>query len=183
VNRMTLARDRLGDFLEDQHLVAQSDNLFTRFLLCPHPDIPADSLIAPELHDSLYEEALAKLGRFGLVDILENPAMAQNFARWFGAEFQMVTSNVTCPRNEFPLCLSDELTPDIVERLLSLTAIDRRLWIHTARKADAFPDPELQADAIYASYVARQTARFSVPMTLPSQPGPSSYPSGYAASL
>ena len=168
-DRMKLARGRLEDFLEKRSLVSQLDNLFTRFLLCPHPGIPEDSCIAPELHDSLYDQALVKLRRFGLIDIVENSALEQNVARWLGREFHM-EPRMSRPCGDFPVQLSDELTSDAVDRLRSLSAIDRRLWIHAAH-GGYVPNPELLSDTIYATYVARQTSEdlLRAAMTPPSQ--------------
>jgi len=184
--RMKLARGSLHDFLEARSLAPQIDNLFTRFLLHPHPDIPGDSFISPALHDRLYEQALARLGRFALVDVVENAALEQNVARYLGGPFHMDTANVTVLRSDFPINLSDELTSGAVERLRSLSAIDRRLWIAVARKADAFPDPGLLADALYAAYVEQQTAKCVSSAPTPLRPRAASSPpapSGYAASL
>jgi hypothetical protein len=149
--RVRLAHGRLLEFLANQTLASQIDNLFTRFLLCPHADIPTGAFIPPELHDELYHEAYPKLQQFGLVDLLENPAMEQNIQKWLGREFHMIEDNVSAPRMDLPVSLAEELTVDALTRVWSLSAIDRRLWKHTARRMNAFADPEVHADALFVA--------------------------------
>jgi hypothetical protein len=183
MDRMRLAHGRLEDFLENRSLAAQLDNLFTRFLLSPHPDIPEDSFIAPRHHDRLHDQALAKLRHFGLVDVVENAALERNVARWLGREFHMDAANVTSLRSDLPVDLFDQLTGRAVERLQSHSAIDRRLWVHAARQADAFPEPEVLAESMFAAYLARQTANFASSAAPPRYGSPPSPMLGYAASL
>jgi hypothetical protein len=132
-------------------------NLYTRFLLCPHKNIPEDNFIPDALSDELYDEAVTKLKCFELADILENPAMQQNIQRWLQRDFHLMRDNVTVSSNDFPVSLPDELIISLftLEQLSSLSAIDLRLWGHIARRVDAFQAPEFHADQLFTQYVAR----------------------------
>ncbi len=160
-DRMRLARGRLETFLTATILAPQIDNLFTRFLLSPHPDIPDEAFIRAEMHDRLYREALVRLERVDLAVLLEDARLERRVSRFLGRRFQLERENVSTPRMDQPLSLDRELTAEALTQLDSLTAIDRPLWSHLARRSVRTKDPEGDAEAIFRGYVAQQTARLS----------------------
>jgi hypothetical protein len=158
---MRFARGSLQEFLEQQDVACQIDNLFTRFLLSPHPDIPPGDFIPKRLHESLYRESMAKLVRFDFVDIIENPTIGTNVAKWLGRNFTMTRANETIAHPDRTVDLGAELTLRVLARIESLTAIDRRLWIHVAETRNIVPKADMHADHLFVQYVARQAVSLS----------------------
>jgi hypothetical protein len=61
-NHVRLARQPLAQFLGNATLACQIDNLRTRMLLWPHPNIPDNSFIDERDDEVLISTALARLG-------------------------------------------------------------------------------------------------------------------------
>jgi hypothetical protein len=127
-----LTHGMLFDFLLAKEIACHTDNLLTRFLLWPHPAIPLNDFISPELNDKLYSEAIQNLCDFDFVDLIENPMIEQNVSDWLSCPFELSTDNETSGDVTMPGVLED--TDELTERIVRLTAIDRRLWTHLAEK-------------------------------------------------
>jgi hypothetical protein len=158
---MKFARGTLQEFLEKQDIASQIDNLFTRFLLSPHADIPAGDFIPTRLHESLYQEGAAKLVDFDFIDIIENPAINMNVTKWLGRNFPMSRDNETIAYPDRIVDLGTELSLRALDRMESLTAIDRRLWIDIAKKRDVSPFADKYSDHLFIQYIARQAVSLS----------------------
>jgi hypothetical protein len=102
-------------------------------LLRPHPMIPDNSPIDERHDDILVHEALVRLQRFDFVDIVENPRLHANFARWIRAPVVDCRLNKTCVVGRFEQPLRQELTPEVFDLLRSRTRLDARLWEFVAR--------------------------------------------------
>jgi hypothetical protein len=156
-DHMKLARAPLGDFLQQQTIACQTDNIFTRFLLGPHPDIPVDDFIAERTHQALFRDALAKLVCFDFIDLIENSGIERRLSDWLGRDAKLKLHNETVPNAEGAINLRLELTPAAVQRMQSLTAIDRQLWIYLAEQLGVFPDAASRGEQLFARYVEIQT--------------------------
>lgn len=154
---MKLARAPIGDFLKQRTIACQTDNIFTRFLLSPHPDIPVDGFIAERSREALIRDGLAKLACFDFVDFIENPSIEQRLSDWLGRDTKLKLHNETIPNANRAINLHLELTPEALERMQSLTAVDRQLWIYLAEKLNAFPDAASRSEQLFARYVEIQT--------------------------
>ena len=109
--RVRLSNGRLLDFLFAKEVACQTDNMLTRFLLWPHPDIPNDDFIDERLHRKLHREARKKLASFEFVDILENPRLEENIAAWLGVPFRLRRDNETVIREELRTNLAEDFSP------------------------------------------------------------------------
>lgn len=168
------AQGCLSEFAGNPGLVSQIDNVFARFLLHPHPLIPAGDYIPEERQDRLYREAADRLEEFDFADLLENPALEGNVERWLGRSFRMIHEHATVPGANDPLVLADDIDPPVLRRIARLTAIDQRLWMHVARQRRAFEEPAEQADRLFDRYVAKQSEaarrRVLAPADVPASP-------------
>lgn len=139
-----LARQPLAQFLVDATLAGQIDNLCTRMLLWPHPNIP-DSGFIDERHDEvLISTALARLRKFHYVDVVENRDRITGLGRWLGQ--QVVVERV----NETRLCasahvthISDELTRETRALLNARSRLDLVLWKVVSQHRGPFYRPQL----------------------------------------
>jgi hypothetical protein len=157
--RVRLAQRRLGGLLRSPGVACQTDNLFLRFLLHPHRDIPPGDFIPESRHPRLYQEALTRLGEFDFIDVLENPRMPRNVGKWLGADFHLAVENRTVVRSDLPVSLADELDPATLKLLWSRSAVDRRLWLHTARRVRGFADASAEAERMFVEYMLRYCAK------------------------
>ena len=157
--RVRRAREPLGVFLRDRALAAITDNVAVRMLLAPHPLIPADDLIARDAAAALVDAALARLATYAFVDVVENPAGADNLARWIGAALDLPRLNVT-PAMPATLraTLDRELDAATFEAMAERCRLDVALWraIVVTRMSATHPGP--LADAVFAETLARHRA-------------------------
>jgi hypothetical protein len=163
-----LAKGSLADFLAADVVAPGTDNFMTRFLLWPHPRIPADGFIDPADDELLVAEALEKLGRFGHVGLVEDPALTAGIGTFLGVD-------VTMPVRNQGVFLADgdrELVEPEVEKaadaLERCTRLDRALWSHvvTQRMPDA--DPQELAEATFRRSVRRY--RDAPPISMTARP-------------
>jgi hypothetical protein len=125
------AHGTLARFLSHKEIACQTDNLLTRFLLWPHPDLHPDEFISRSQDEALYRSALNRLGEFGFVDLMENPALERNVAQWLNRPFKLGRDNETLVDSPMPTDL-DEIDGVLGQRIDRLTAIDLRLWTKLA---------------------------------------------------
>lgn len=124
-----LARQSLEDFLSDERLAFQLDNIAARMLVWPHSHISQDRFIDQDDTNRIFKSALQGLASFDYVDILENPNVAQNLSAWLGKELEIHKINQTAaPPEDLRTPLLDQLTPKAMELIAKLTRIDRMLW-------------------------------------------------------
>ncbi len=123
-----------ADFLVDESIAPQIDNVAARLVLGTHRLIPRDSFIDPRDLDEVTRDATAALMRFGHVDVIENGAECwQRLAQWSGLVLDVAR------RNETPPVVAADVwarahDADVVEALRLRTAVDLELWISAARR-------------------------------------------------
>lgn len=128
--RVRLARGPIGDFISAKDVACQTDNVLTRLLLWPHPNIPDDDFVLPEHHDELHRAARERIKQFDFVDFVENPMLGQNISTWLNSAFRFRWDNDT------PITSSGDFLPDLDEtvhhQIRQLCAVDLRLWYSIA---------------------------------------------------
>jgi hypothetical protein len=161
-----LAKGPLDEFLAADVMAPGSDNFITRFLLWPHPLIPADGFIDPKHDETLLAEAMDSLNQFGHVGVVEDRALASGVGDFLGTELTMPVRNEGVALTE-----SDrELVGDEVARASTVlercTRLDAALW--SAVVAQRMPDQDPQAFAdktLHASVERYAHAPLLKPMT------------------
>jgi len=124
-----LSRGTLKDFLTDQRIACQTDNLATRMLLWPDERIGNDSFITRDQDSRLLRDALNRLNSFAYSDIIENPQFHQNLSRWFNTDLPMMHLNPTArvPEN-MRIRLDKELDQETLSLLDDRCRLDAKLW-------------------------------------------------------
>jgi hypothetical protein len=155
--RIRLSHGDLSEFLSAREIACQTDNLLTRFLLWPHPDVPDDDFISPDRHAKLYRLAKRKLSEFDFVDLVENPMLERNVGRWLGQPFTLNRENVTTADVTAPRDL-DRIEGQLRQRIDRLTAVDRLLFDRAAAEVNVPPAPRHYGDLLI-SYEQRLGGR------------------------
>ena len=152
------SRGSLMDFLAKKTGAPQSDNLTLRMLLRPHPLIPDADFIEERHDDVLLDEALDRLERFSVVDVIENPNFEINLSTWFGAPVALPYLNEA---PEIPPTLRRDLLADLPDstfaRLKHRSRLDLEVWTNVFRRLA--PDTDLTA--IRQRTISHNIARFS----------------------
>jgi hypothetical protein len=119
-----------AEFVSDEQLASQIDNVATRLLLAPHPLIPADGFIDERDHDTLIGHARAALTTVGFVDAIEHGERCwRRLGEWAGLDLEVGHRNVTERDAVDPPRWSAAETPAATRALALRTAIDRELWL------------------------------------------------------
>jgi hypothetical protein len=150
---------RLTDFLADRRVACQTDNVFARFLLWPHPEIPEGDFIPQRRHDRLFDDALAALEAFTGVYAVEHPTLEREVGKWLGADFVLANDNVTAPRPDLQISLPAELNADTLDQLELRCGIDFRLWTYIALRR-VVSKPTVEANLLLSRYINQQSARW-----------------------
>jgi hypothetical protein len=157
--RIQRAHRPLATFLADRELACLTDNAAVRMLVGPHPLIPPDDAIAPAADPVLLAAALARLNRYAFVDLVENPAGADNLARWLGRPLSLPRVNETPGRLvALGTRLDRELDRATIDLLAARGRLDAALWRAVAIDRVREADPARLADAAFATTVARHAA-------------------------
>lgn len=162
-SRIRLSHGRLSNFLFQDSIANHIDNVFARFLLYPHRDIPDDDFIDHRLHGILYREAKKKLNDFQFIDVLENPHLGNNLAMWLGLPFRLRWDHDTGVRDDLKSDLAEEFSEATHRRLRTLTAIDSRLWAIYARRIRGVFRRSRWADGLLTTYVQEVVRRWRPP--------------------
>jgi hypothetical protein len=152
--RSALARGPLATFLSDPTIACQIDNVATRLLLWPHPQIPDNAMIDPRHDTALIEQARARLRTLDFADAMENPAFDTNLAAWLGtapARIRMNETESIPPR--LHTRLDQELTPAAQSLLTARSRLDLALWQTTIAQTETDPA------ALRATVLAQGAAR------------------------
>jgi hypothetical protein len=133
-NRVRISRNPLAEFLSSPLLACQTDNVYIRMLLWPHPLIPADDFINSKHDQVLLAEAEEVLERFAFLDILEAPDYRVHLQVWLGAQVPDYRLNET---THIPLShrkpLHCELSAAAYDLLRERSRLDFVLWTKIAR--------------------------------------------------
>jgi hypothetical protein len=150
------ARTPLANFLDENLLAVQIDNLVVRMLLWPHPLIEATQFIDPRHDSRLVREAMARLDDFDFVDIVEDDAFVEPLQRWLGRSFSYKRLNETPPIPEtFRTPLQRELTPLAHERLYTRSRLDLVVWRNVAARRLVAQDVSRLRERTILANVAR----------------------------
>jgi hypothetical protein len=124
-----ISHDTLQRFLSNQRIASQTDNLYVRMLLWPHPLIPDDDFISSSSDNKLLEEAALKLSQFSYSDVIESPDLCCQLQAWLGMPISIRTLNVTPPLSaDRKLIFRDEFSIEAVAALCARTRLDSVLW-------------------------------------------------------
>jgi hypothetical protein len=148
------------DFLEDEAIAAQVDNVALRFLLWPHRSVPVDGFIDEADDDALLFEAMAKIDGMDFVDVIEHAGFERGLAEWLGKPLTIDRHNETAPiPPDMKTSLARELSPRAFMALSRRTRLDNALWLHVARR-----NLGGAADNIRDASLAQSIARHSLLM-------------------
>ncbi|OYV49132.1 MAG: hypothetical protein B7Z77_08865 [Acidocella sp. 20-58-15] len=132
--RLKLAALPLAEFLSHPEIACQTDNIVTRMLVWPEQAVPAAGFIDPHDDARLLHLALARLRRFGYVDVVERgEAMMADFSTWVGAPLALPRLNETplLPRR-MRTGYQGTLTPRALALLQQRSRLDVCLWRQVA---------------------------------------------------
>jgi Sulfotransferase family len=157
------SRNPLINFLNERKVACQTDNQLVRMLLWPHSLIPDDDFIKTEHDVFLVQEAISKLEQYFNLDLVENPELESNFAKWLARPFTLGRYNETGKVPQ-PLRtqLADELTSNAWLLLDARSRLDLALWRAVAINRVS------QADICFLrrEAIARTVSRLSVQMAM-----------------
>jgi hypothetical protein len=141
-DRVRISRSHLAEFLSSTLIACQTDNVYIRMLLWPHPLIPSEEFIKPEHDEALLAEVDEVLERFAFIDILEAPDHRARLQAWLGAQLPDYRLNGTThipPMHRTPLHC--ELSAAAYNSLRERSRLDFVLWTKIGRIR--MPDADL----------------------------------------
>jgi len=161
-DRIRRAHAPLRMFLTDPTLASITDNVAVRMIAGPHRLIPNDAVIAPGADATLIEQAIVRLRCYAFVDLVEDPAAADNLTRWIGRSAALPRVNETpAMPDAMRTPLKRELDPETLGLMAERSRLDRALWQAVARHRIPDGDPAGLADAAFGATVARHAVLFS----------------------
>jgi hypothetical protein len=122
-----LSHGSFADFLADERIACQTDNIVVRMLLWPHKAIPRSGFISAADDAFLIAAASTTLSKYAYVDAIERPGFESALTEWFGRPIQYVRENVTPPMSR-RTSFADLLTSEAISLLRLRTRLDEILW-------------------------------------------------------
>jgi hypothetical protein len=154
-----LTRQRLVEFLNHPEAACQTDNIYIRMLLWPHPLIPEDGFIDSASDECLASEAAARLKAFDFADVIENPQLEDNVRAFLARPFVYACVNETPSMpSELRVPLEEELTGEALLLVEHRSRLDRELWRAVAAERIAGADPAALSDDTFRRTVTRHAA-------------------------
>ena len=154
-----LTRQPLAEFLNHPEAACQTDNVYVRRLLWPHPLIPDDGFIDDASDERLAYEAAARLKAFDFVDVIENPRLEDNVRAFLARPFVYRRANETPPMpSELRVPLEEELTREVLLLMEHRSRLDRELWRALAAERIAGADPPPLSDSTFRRTITRHAA-------------------------
>ena len=151
-----IAEQPLATFLTDPRIACQTDNVATRLLLWPNPDIPPDCFIDPQHDAALIAQATDALASLDFADLTENPAFTDNLAT-----FLATPPPVLARHNETPalpphlrMPAARALSSDALAALRARSRLDDALW-HRLATVRGIANPHRLAEDSLLRGVAR----------------------------
>src|SRR5215475_10687162 len=92
-----LTRQPLAEFLNHPEAACQTDNVYVRRLLWPHPLIPDDGFIDSASDERLTSEAAVRLKAFDFADVIAHPRLEDNVRAFLARPFVYRRVNETPP--------------------------------------------------------------------------------------
>lgn len=156
-----LTRQPLAEFLNHPEAACQTDNVYVRRLLSPHPLIPDDDFIDSAADERLASEAVARLRAFDFTDIVENPRLEDNVRAFVARPFVYRRMNETDVQPEFGFRLEEELAGETLLLVEHRSRLDRELWRAVASERIAGVDPTVLSDDTFRRTITRYAALIS----------------------
>jgi predicted nuclease with TOPRIM domain len=153
-----LARRPLAEFLSRPDAACQTDNIYVRRLLWPHPLIPDDGFIEPGSDERLLDEAAARLKVFDFSDVIENPLLEKNVRAFLVRPFVYRRMNETLLRPESASPVARHLIGEGLDLVEHRSRLDRQLWRAVASGRMAGTDVSALADEIFRKTIARYSS-------------------------
>lgn len=150
-----LTRQPLAEFLNRPEAACQTDNVYVRRLLWPHPLIPDDGFIDSASDERLVSEAAARLKTFDFIDVVENPRLEDNVRAFLARPFVYKRVNETVVRPEFGVPLEEELTDEALRLLEHRSRLGQKLWRAVASECIAGVDLTDLSDDTFRRAVTR----------------------------
>jgi len=148
------SRGSWSDFLDDPRAVSHNDNAMVRFLVWPHPLVPAAGLI-DERHDGeILAAAWARLDEFDFVGLVEDPHLEDRLGAWLGRPLELQRHNEARP---LPRSRAVDVRAEVAaasDRLQRLSRLDRVVWSRLAEEL-LESDPAAVEEAAFERTVAR----------------------------
>lgn len=152
-DRVRLARGTLVDFLSNERISCQTDNIIVRMLLWPDQAIAPTGFVPRADDDALFSAAKRILSGYSYVDTIEQPGFHRDLGNWLGQPVEDRKANVTDTMPvELRTTLAGLLTQQAISLLRERTRLDARLWRLTLGEA---ADPETLLLATLLPAVAR----------------------------
>lgn len=123
-----LTRRPLAEFLNQSEAACQTDNVYARRLLWPHPLIPDNGFIDSASDECLASEAIARLERIDFADVVENPQLENNVRAFVARPFVYRRVNETDVRSDLGVHLEEELSGETMLLVEHRSRLDREIW-------------------------------------------------------
>lgn len=168
--RIVISRRPLSDFLDHPEIACLTDNMLTRMLLWPHPQIPDAGFIDPRDDTDLLEAARAALDRFDFVDLVANPLLFKGMSLWlkqvYGSSFwatirtamaggQPIRSNEARVGTAAPHMAIHPAVAESADLLKRATRLDHGLWKIVVRRRMSNENPTALAERTFATTLDR----------------------------
>ena len=154
-----LTRQPLIEFLNHPEAACQTDNVYVRMLLWPHPLIPDDGFIDSASDGRLASEAAGRLKTFDFADVIENPRLEDNVRAFLTRPFVYRRANETpLMPSELRVPLEEELTGEALLLLDHRSRLDRELWRAVAAERIAGAELTALSDDTFRRTVTRYAA-------------------------
>jgi hypothetical protein len=159
-----LTRQPLVEFLNHPEAACQTDNVYVRMLLWPHPLIPDDGFIDSASDERLASEAAARLKAFDFADVIENPHLEDNVRAFLTRPFvyRRANGSPSMP-SELRVPLEEELTGEALLLVDHRSRLDRELWRAVAAERIAGADLTALSDDTFRRTVTRYVALMCPP--------------------
>jgi hypothetical protein len=154
-----LTRQPLIEFLNHPEAACQTDNVYVRMLLWPHPLIPDDGFIDSASDGRLAREAAGRLKTFDFTDVIENPRLEDNVRAFLTRPFVYRRANESPPMpSELRVPLEEELTGEALLLVGHRSRLDRELWRAIAAERIAGADLTALRDDTFRRTITRYAA-------------------------
>lgn len=152
-DHVRISRQPLDQFLIAPEIAAQTDNLYLRTLVWPHPLVPNNGFIDPAHDKELLAWAIAKLKSLHFTGALEDPALQDRLSNWMGCGITLPRENIVRP---LPPALKADFSSELTnasEPLGARSRLDTVLW------RSALECTTKNIDALYVTSLLKSVTR------------------------
>jgi hypothetical protein len=156
-DRIKLSHGPFRNYLSDRRLACQTDNLYARMLLWPHPLIPDNDFISSVHDQQLLSQAADRLRDFDHADVMENPTFRTDLSEWVGCDITYPVMNQCRPIQDWNRPdLAGELSVAALGVLQDRTRLDSMLWRIAASRRLSRGQIDLIAEQAFVQSLIRQ---------------------------